>query len=260
MLRGRVDRARRNILSWKDTLLNALAMNRTYNLLPIFFLALLAATPPAASADDKKGTRIKKCQDAAGKWHYGDSASDECARSKVIEIDTRGIQRKEIAAPLTEAELKTREQNREQEEKARKLVEEQLRRDQQLLATYALEEDIILTRDRKISEVEVQIRAGKETLVSLRSSLERLKAQAAEEQRTSKAVLPQTAKTIAKNESQIAKHEERIESLKKEQEAMRAQYETELMRFRELKRKPVTSAPTVAPTPAPPGAAAKPAK
>ena len=235
-------------------------MYRYLTVFSLLLIALSAATLPTAHADDKKGVRIKKCQDAAGKWHYGDSASEECARSKVIEIDTRGIQRKEIAAPLTEAELKAREQNREQEEKARKLVEDQLRRDQQLLATYALEEDIILTRDRKISEVEVQIRAGQETLVSLRSSLERLKAQAAEEQRTSKAVLPQTAKTIAKNESQIAKHEERIESLKKEQEAMRSQYETELMRFRELKRKPVTSAPTVAPTPAPPGAAAKPAK
>ena len=233
--------------------LNSAAMNRS---ITTVFSLMLIALSAASSADDKKG-RIKKCQDAAGKWHYGDSASDECARSKVIEIDTRGIQRKEIAAPLTEAELKTREQNREQEEKARKLVEEQLRRDQQLLATYALEEDIVHTRDRKISEIEVQIRAGKETIISLRSSLERLKTQAAEELRTGKAVTPQTTKTILNNENQIAKHETRIENLKKEQEAMRTQYETELMRFRELKRKEVTTIPAAAPAP---GAATKPAK
>ena len=72
----------------------------------------------------------------------------------MIELDARGVKRKEIAAPLTEAELKAREQNREQEEKARKIVEEQQRRDQQLLATYAIEDDIILTRDRKISDIE----------------------------------------------------------------------------------------------------------
>ena len=227
-----------------------------YRLYPVLLLALFAVALPAANADDKKGVRIQKCQDAAGKWHYGDRAGEECARSKVIELDTRGIQRKEIAAPLTEAELKAREQNREQDEKVRTLAEDQQRRDQQLLATYALEEDIILTRDRKISELEVQIRAGQETLVSLRGSLERLKAQAAEEQRTGKPVTPQTTKTLLNNETQIDKHEVRIASLKKEQEAMRTQYESELMRYRELKRKEIPKAPS----PPAPGTAAKPAK
>lgn len=229
-------------------------MNRNLSTICLLLVSLLAVALPTSAADEKKGTRIKKCQDNAGKWHYGDSADEACARSKVIELDTRGIQRKEIAAPLTEAELKTREQNREQEEKTRKQAEEQARRDQQLLATYALEEDIVLTRDRKISEVEVQIRAGQETLKSLSSSLSRLQAQAAEEQRAGKPVTPQTAKTIANNEAQIAKHETHIQALKKEQENMRTQYETELMRFRELKRKQVLNAP-----PAAPGTGAQPA-
>ena len=217
----------------------------------LLLVSLFAATLPASAADDKKGGRIKKCQDAAGKWHYGDSADEDCARSKVIELDTRGIQRKEIAAPLTEAELKAREQNREREEQTRKLTEEQQRRDQQLLATYAIEDDIILTRDRKISDIEGQIRASQETLKSLRTSLARLQTQAAEEQRAGKQVLPQTAKTISNNEAQIAKHEAHVEKMKKDQEAMRVQYQTELERFRELKRKPLPAAPTAA-TPAAP--------
>ena len=228
-------------------------MNRNLNTISLLLISLFVALP-ASAADEKKGPRIKKCQDSAGKWHYGDTADELCARSKVIELDTRGVQRKEIAAPLTDAELKAREQNRDQEEKARKQAQEQDRRDQQLLATYALEEDIILTRDRKISEVEVQIRAGQETLKSLNGSLSRLQTQAAEEQRAGKAVTPQTAKTIANNEAQIAKHESHIQTLKKEQENMRNQYETELTRFRELKRKQVLTAP-----PAAPGTAAKPA-
>jgi len=233
-------------------------MNRSLTtVFPLLLVALFAVALPASGADDKKGTRIKKCQDAAGSWHYGDAAGEECARSKVIELDTSGIQRKEIAAPLTEAELKTREENREQTEQASKLAAEQLRRDQQLLATYAIEDDIILTRDRKINEVDVQIRTGQETITSLRGSLTRLQTQAADEQRAGKPVSPQTAKTISNNESQIAKHEARIENLKKEQEAMRAQYETELMRFRELKRKAASKATPAAATT--PGAAAKPA-
>lgn len=224
-------------------------MNRNLSIISLLLVSFFAVLPTSA-ADEKKSARIKKCQDSSGKWHYGDTADEACARSKIIELDTRGIQRKEIAAPLTEAELKAREQNREQEEKTRKQAQEQERRDQQLLATYALEEDIVLTRDRKISEVEVQIRAGQETLKSLNGSLSRLQAQAAEEQRAGKPVTPQTAKTIANNEAQIAKHEAHIQGLKKEQENMRTQYETELTRFRELKRKQVT-APPAAPGTAP---------
>lgn len=224
-------------------------MNRNLNTISLLLISLFVALS-ASAADEKKAARIKKCQDSAGKWHYGDTADELCARSKVIELDTRGIQRKEIAAPLTEAELKAREKNRAQEELARKQAQEQERRDQQLLATYALEEDIILTRDRKISEIEVQIRSGQETLKSLSGSLSRLQAQAAEEQRAGKTVSPQTAKTIANNEAQIAKHEAHIQNLKKEQENMRVQYETELTRFRELKRKQVaTPAPAASGTP-----------
>ena len=214
----------------------------------LLLVSVLAAD--TALAEDKKGPRIKKCQDAQGKWHYGDSADDECARSKVMELDQRGIQRREIAAPLTESQLKARESQREEEEKQKKLADEQLRRDEILLATYAVEADIILTRDRKIGEIQAQIRATEETLKSLKNSLARVQAQAADEQRASKAVSPQTAKTLANNESQIAKHEAAIEKMHKEQEQMRIQYQSDLERFRDLKNRQAS----------PPPAAVKPAK
>jgi len=226
-------------------------MIRYLSIFALLFFSVSVTILPATAADEKKGPRIKKCQDAAGKWHYGDSADEDCARSKVIELDARGVKRKEVAAPLTEAELKAREQNREREELARKQLEEQQRRDQQLLATYAIEDDIILTRDRKISDFEAQINASQETLKSLRASLAKLQKQASEEQHTAKKVSPQTAKTIANNEAQIAKHELYVEKMHKEQEAMRVQYQTELERFRELKRKPLPAVPAAATSGAP---------
>jgi chromosome segregation ATPase len=208
-------------------------MKRHLITLPLI-ITLLAT---GALADDKKAPRIKKCQDAQGRWHYGDSADAECARSKVIELDTRGVQRKEIAAPLTEAEFKARESQRRSEEQTRKEAEEQAKRDQQLLSTYTHEDDITYMRDRKVADIEAQIRASQDTLKSLKTSLGRLQAQAAEEQRAGKPVTPQTAKTIANNEAQIAKHEANIQKMKHEQEALRVQYQGELERFREVKRK-----------------------
>ena len=219
-------------------------MNRNLTTALLLSTSLFITALPAfaaGAANDKPGMRIKKCQDARGQWHYGDDASEACARSKVIELDTHGIKRGEVAAPLTDAELKAREQNRAEVEKQRKLTEEQNRHDQQLLATYAIEDDIILTRDRKVADIESQIRASQDTLDSLRKSFARVQAQAAEEQRGGKAVSPQTAKTISNNEAQIAKHEAHIQNLKKEQDATRAQFQADLQRFRELKSKPVAA-------------------
>jgi predicted phage tail protein len=195
----------------------------------------------AFAADDKKGPRIKKCQDAAGKWHYGDQADEQCAQSKVIELDRQGVKRKEIAAPLTEAELKAHAEKQAEEEKAKKLAAEQKRQDEIMLATYAVEADITLTRDRKLADVDTQIHASEQTLKSLQNSLKRLRTQAAEEQRGGKPVSAQTTKTIANNEAQIAKHESLIKKMQNDKEAIRVQYDAEVIRFRELKSKQVAA-------------------
>jgi len=221
-------------------------MNRHLITLPLLAISLLAATNVLAA--DGKG-RIKKCQDAAGRWHYGDSADEQCAQSKVIELDRQGVKRKEVAAPLTESELKAHEAQRAEEAEARKQAAEQQRRDEIMLATYAVEADITLTRDRKLADVDNQIHSNEETLKSLRNSLTRLQKSAAEEQRGGKPVSAQTAKTIANNEAQIAKHEALIKKMQADKETIRTQFQAELERFRELKAK------QVAPPAAKPGAA-----
>lgn len=210
---------------------------RRHIIISPLLLFLLAAGPAQAADPQKSQPRIKKCQDGQGKWHYGDTADAECARSKVIELDQRGIQRREISAPLTEQELKARQAKLQEEEEERKRLEEQQRRDQLLLATYAVEADIISMRDRKISEIGAQIAAAETTLKSLRASLTRIQAQADDERRGGKPLSPQTSKTLANNETQIARYEASIEKMRKDQDDMRTQYQTDLERFRDAKRR-----------------------
>lgn len=210
-------------------------MTRHLTTVSVLLTALLAVGPALAADPVKEGPRIKKCQDSKGRWHYGDTADDECAHSKVIDLDKSGIKRKETAAPLTEAQLKARASEIAAEEEAKKSAEEQKRRDDILLATYSVEADITMMRDRKIGEMESQIRSTEETLKSLQNSLSRLQAQAADEQRGGKAVSPQTAKTLASNEAQIAKHQAMIKKMRDDEEAMRAQFAADIERFRVIK-------------------------
>ncbi len=191
---------------------------------------------PGAHAAQGGPSSIKKCQDATGKWHYGDTAADECSRSKITVITEKGTTKSVIAAPPTEAELKAHEAQRETIEAEQARAAEQARKDTLLLSTYGVEDDIIYIRDRKIAQVEASVKASEETLKPLRAALARMQAQAADEGKDAKAA-EATAKNIEMTRNQIARHEAAIAAKRQEQEALRKQYTEELERYRELKKK-----------------------
>lgn len=197
----------------------------------IFSLSLAWAAT-AAGAPPSGSSTIKKCQDATGKWHYGDTAAEECAKSKVIELTGQGVKRRVIDAPPTEAELKERERQREEIEREQRAAVEQRHRDELLLSTYGHEDDIVYARDRKLTQIEAAVRASEETVKQLRAALERMEAQ--QTAATGKAA-EENARNIAKTKEQIARHEAAIATRRQEQEQIRKQYEADLERYRELK-------------------------
>jgi len=197
-------------------------------------LALCIAAGGAFAAEPKKG-QIKKCQDAQGRWHYGDTAADECSKSKITEINRRGLEVREIDAPLTPEQLKAKEAQQLEQERETKRKEEQARRDKILLGTYASEQDLVQTRDRKLSEVDVQIKASQDTLAALRAARARYAKQAAAESAGGRKPSTKTAEGLARTDDQIAKQEQFIQAKQKDQDALRTQFATDLARFREMK-------------------------
>jgi chromosome segregation ATPase len=180
------------------------------------------------------GQKIKKCQDASGRWHYGDTAAESCNQSKVTVINDKGVRVKEIAAPPTEAEINARERNKASVDNERKRAEEQGKKDEQLLATYDNEDQIIAARDRKLADLESQIRATSDTLNTLRATLNRMQAQAKSGGKPSQ----EAGGNIAKTEYQIARHEAALVETKKQQETVKSRYQVEFDRYRAIKNPP----------------------
>jgi hypothetical protein len=208
--------------------------NRFVHALPLA-IGIMLIVSSSQAAD--KGHSIKKCQDATGHWHYGDTAAEECARSKITVITEQGTTKKVISAPPSQQELKAQEALRETEAEGKKQAEEQARRDATLLTTYVVESDIIYVRDRKIAQVESQVKASEETLKSLRAALTRMEAQAVDESKGGKEGADKsTAKNIEQTRTQIMRHEAAIAAKRKEQAELRQQYAKELERYRELKK------------------------
>lgn len=198
----------------------------------------LAASASVHAAATQESGKIRKCQDATGKWHYGDTASEACAKSKITVLSEQGIAKREIAPPPTEADLQQRAELKAQEERAK----EQAKQDELLLSSYAHEADVLYVRDRKLSQIESSIKASEETLKSLRAALTRTEAQAAEEQKSGK-VSEHITKSLEQTRTQISKHEAAIVTKRKEQDMVRARADTDLARYRELKKAPLPAAP-----------------
>lgn len=216
-----------------------------HTLSTLLLSAALAFALPGAhtQAAGVKDTKIKKCQDAKGRWHYGDNADELCRQSKVVEINQQGLTTREIAAPLSAQELKQRENNKAALEAEAKKAEEQARQDKLLLSTYGHEDDISFVRDRKIADTTAQIQSSQTTLMALAKSQKRLQAQAAEEQQGGKPVSELTARQLANTEGQIAKHQEYVAAKQKEIEAIRQQAAKDTERYRHLKSAAGTPAP-----------------
>src|SRR3990167_9283782 len=215
-----------------------------------FILALGLLCLPVMGIQAASGpTTIKKCKDATGQWHYGDSAAQECAKSKITVMSDEGTTKKVIAAPPTEQELKEREARKETEETEQQRAADQAKKDALLLSTYGGEDDITYIRDRKIAQIETSVKASEETLKSLRAALARMEAQAGDESKGDKAADQSTVKNIEQTKKQIARHEGVVAEKRKEQEALRKQYADEMERYREIKKNQAAKAPATAQKP-----------
>ncbi len=214
-----------------------------------FILALGLCLPVMglhAASGTASGPTIKKCKDATGQWHYGDSAAQECAKSKITVMSDEGTTKKVIAAPPTAQELKEREARQEAEAAEQQSAAEQAKKDALLLSTYGGEDDIIYIRDRKIAQIESSVKASEETLKSLRAALARMETQAADEGKGDKAADQFTVKNIEQTRKQIARHEGVVAEKRKEQETLRKQYADEMERYREIKKNQAAKAPAAA--------------
>ncbi len=172
------------------------------------------------------GTRITKCQDASGKWHYGDAAAQECEDSKWTALNSRGVVVDEKEVPPTAEELRKREaeaekKKQEEQRKAREEAEWQ-----RMLSVYDKEEFIIFARDTRLENLNAMIQVNHDLLKRLRENMEAYKLRPGKK-----------AKAEAeKLQARIAAFEQDNLDKAAEKDRVVATYNELLRRFREAKK------------------------
>lgn len=123
---------------------------------------------------------IKKCQDSDGNWHYGDIAVDQCNKSKVTTLNSRGFIASEKDAPKTPEQIqKEADENAKAEADAERIQAEEDERIR-ILSVYETEADIDRQRDNQIDSVNSNMAVHKAYVKSVTAKIQRLKKKGAD--------------------------------------------------------------------------------
>ncbi len=224
------------------------------NIWPGSALVLLVAAmlPVPATA---QGRKTYCCIDEGGRQACSDVLPKQCYGRAYREINAQGVTIKRIDAPLTAEQRAAREADarKAREEEARRL--EQDRKNRALLATYTSEQDIDVARDRAVADIQKSIKATQEKQAELAKQKQKLDAEA--EFYKKSPMPPPLQAQIRDNDIEMKAHQAAIDDRHKEIEAVKARYENEKLRYRELTKKKTVGKTEPAASP-PSGADARP--
>jgi rRNA-processing protein FCF1 len=150
-----------------------------------------------------------------------------------------------IKPALTAKQISELEQNLSEQKEANRLAEiaakEELERnkkqyiyDQNLIARYQSDQDLIKTRDADLKYHKIQIEETTKKLSQNKKNLYQLQQQAAEQELSGKALSANLNKRLTATQNAILNNETDLERLKMEVKQLTIQYEVDLIRLKKL--------------------------
>lgn len=201
-------------------------------------LALACAGGPvwAQNADSDKGAVAYRWVDEHGIVHYGDSIPPKYARDSRQILNSQGVEIGHVDAEKTPAQLAA-------EARTRARLDAQKQHDYFLLSTYTSVKDIEALRDERLAQLEAQQTAAQQYVESLQSRLGALQSRAQQfkpyNPRPDAARMPDDlAQELVQTLSEVHVQDQAIEARSQQEAQVRAQFQSDIDRFQQLKVSP----------------------
>jgi hypothetical protein len=174
--------------------------------------------------------------DDQGRVHYGDVIPNKDAGLGNVELDKQGRVKKENPrSRLTPEERRRLEAEQLRREEARRAEEAQRRRDRALLTTYVSEAEIDLTRDRALDQEDANLKGLRARLNAAAEKLAYANAQLAPYGKGGQGAPRTFTQMRDEAQAELAKLGDLIGQREKAMEDIRQRYESDKLRYRELK-------------------------
>lgn len=173
---------------------------------------------------------ISKCQDAQGKWHYGDMADEACGDSTITIIDKSGRTVEEVLPPMTDRERKALEEELARLELEQKLEKQREMERQRILAIYPSQESIERARNDRLRGMDKNIKLQEQLLDDFRREIKELKALKPANEKARKDVENQ----IVKKQANADDYYKAISRLRREREKTALKFQQTIADYIEL--------------------------
>jgi hypothetical protein len=210
-----------------------------------FAAGLALGALPAAAAG------VYKWIDDQGIVHYSDQMPADAVNKGGVVIDKQGRQIKKIDPTLTPAQAKAKETEDERQRLMAKAQEEKSRRDTALMHSYTSEEEIDFARTRALLAIESQLKSAETYTADLTKRQQELR-----KDKLAYGTKPVPAtldNELTGLDEELARQEKVLAQRRAEITAINAKYESDKLRWREIRAdqgKP--AGPAAANTPPPP--------
>lgn len=199
--------------------------------LPIFWLLLLAANGTFAAGE------FYCCSDpTSGRRVCGDTLPRQCRGNAYDVLDRGGNFVKEVGPPLTaeqKAELAIEARRKKQLEEA---AREQRQKDQALLDTYAMPEDIDLAQNKAEADVKLAIQDTQAKINEAHSKRKKFEAEAEFYQK--KSMPPELSRELRTLEHEIKIQQDLLAAKRRDFDLIKTKYDADRKRYYEVTKRP----------------------
>jgi len=201
-------------------------------------LALLPFGAMAAQSSTSKNAKSYRWVDSQGVTHYGDSVPPEYASHGKSELNSQGVPVRDYPRQLSPAEAVVAQQNANDEAKRRQ-------HDSFLLTTYLQVADIEQLRDERLALIDGQMELARGSITSSDQRLAALQTRMANFQPYASApnarrVPDQLAEEVVRAINERRGLQTALTSREKERAELRAQFDADIARYRELTSRPAS--------------------
>lgn len=174
--------------------------------------------------------KLYKWVDENGTTHYGETIPPEYANREAMKLEKGRLEKREDSSKDDKRKAVSNEDPAV--EKARIEAE---RRDNALLNTYSNEKEIDLARDRNLLQVEARVNSYTTMLKSAQTTLDGLRQENDALTKQGKKIPASLTEDIVEGEALVAKRQKELDTSNKEVATVKARYEADKQRYRELK-------------------------
>ena len=203
--------------------------------------ACAAGAFAATQRDPSSKQQVYKWVDEKGVVHYGDAVPPQYADQDKTILNSQGVPVGTIPGKRTPEQAAAEAAQHKAEQRAHDVALQSRQRDQNLLATYLSVEEIEALRDRRAEILDAQARVTSQYLDQLRGRQKQLEQQALHfKPYNTAADAPQIperlSEDLVRTTGDIATQQRNLEVKRQELEKLKAQFASDIARFKELKR------------------------